>query len=78
MTTIELKKILINKISAINDESFLNAINTIIDSKSEPPIYKTTTGQKNQIKEGLEQIKKGEVFTNEQVNSEIKKWLDEK
>jgi predicted transcriptional regulator len=78
MTTIELKNILIHKISAINDESFLNAINTIIDTKSETTIYKTTNRQKNQIKEGLEQLKKGEVFTDEQVESEIEKWLDKK
>jgi len=41
MTTIELKDILIHKIAAINDKSFLDVMNTIIDTKSEKLIYKT-------------------------------------
>ncbi|MBI9037127.1 MAG: hypothetical protein JEY97_03265 [Bacteroidales bacterium] len=78
MTTIELKNILIHKITAINDESFLNAIKTIIDKKSEATIYKTTEGQKAQIQEGIYQIENGDFFTNEQVESEIDQWLKEK
>ena len=35
MNAIELKNSLIFKISQIDDESFLSAINTILDSKSE-------------------------------------------
>lgn len=35
MSTIELKNLVISKISEINDEAFLAAINTILDSKSE-------------------------------------------
>ena len=38
MTTVELKNILIHRISGINDISFLNAIKTIVDSKSESVI----------------------------------------
>jgi len=34
MSAVELKHILIHKISAINDVSFLKAIQTIIDSKT--------------------------------------------
>ena len=78
MTTVDLKNILIHKIAAINDESFLNAIKTIIDSKSESTIYNTSAEQKAKIKEGLEQIENGEYFTNEQVESEINKWLKDK
>ena len=78
MTTIELKNILIHKIAAINDESFLNAIKTIVDNKSEATIYKTTEEQKAQIQEGIYQIENGDFFTNEQVESEIDQWLKEK
>jgi len=78
MTTIELKNILIHKIAAINDESFLNAIKTIVDKKSEATIYKTTEVQKAQIQEGIYQIENGDFFTNEQVESEIDQWLKEK
>jgi predicted transcriptional regulator len=78
MTTIELKEILHHKIAAINDKSFLSAMNTIIDSKSEKLIYKTTPEQRQAIKEGQDQLARGESFTNDQVEAEIDKWLSEK
>lgn len=78
MTTVELKNILIHRIAGINDKSFLEAIKTIIDTKSEKTIYNTSPEQKLKIKEGREQIANGEYFTNEQVELEIDKWLKEK
>ena len=78
MTTIELKNILIQRIAAINDRNFLTAIKTIIDTKSESEIYKTSPEQKAQIRLGQEQIANGEFFTNEQVEKDIDKWLSEK
>jgi len=78
MTTIELKDILVHKIAAINDKSFLAAMNTIIDTKSKKLIYKTTPEQRQAIKEGQDQLARGESFTNDQVESEIDKWLSEK
>jgi predicted transcriptional regulator len=78
MTTIDLKNILIHKIAGINDKSFLNAIKTIIEAKEESIIYKTNSEQRKRIKEGKEQIAKGEYFTNEQVEINIDKWLKEK
>ncbi len=78
MTTFELKDILIHKIAAINDKSFLEAMNTIIDTKSEKLIYKTSPEQKQQINEGRKQLLKGETFSDDQVEEEINKWLNEK
>jgi predicted transcriptional regulator len=69
---------IIKKISSINDESFLNAINTIINAKSEKEIYETSKEQKAHIQEGIAQIENGKYFTNEQVESEISQWLREK
>jgi hypothetical protein len=78
MTTIELKDILIHKIAAINDKSFLAAMNTIIDTKSEKLIYKTTPEQRQRIKEGQKQFAREETLSNDQVEAEINKWLSEK
>ena len=78
MTTFELKDILFHKISAINDKSFLSALKTIIDTKSETIIYKTSPEQRQGIKEGQDQIARGELLTNDQVEMEINKWLKEK
>jgi predicted transcriptional regulator len=78
MTTIELKNILIHRIAGIEDKTFLNAIRTIIESKSESTVYKTTPEQRRRIKESRDQIARGEFFTNEQVEKEVNKWLKEK
>ena len=78
MKTIELKDILIHKIAAINDKAFLAAVNTIIDTKSEKLIYKTTPEQREKIKKGQDQFLRGETISNDQVEAEIDKWLNEK
>ena len=78
MTAIELKNMLIHQISSINDITFLKAIKTIIDTKSEKTVYMTTPEQKNQIKEGQDQIQRGEYITNGGIDIEIDKWLKEK
>jgi hypothetical protein len=78
MTTVELKNLLINRIAEINDKSFLSAIKTIIDTKSESTIYKTTPEQRRRIKEGREQLAKGEGIPNELVEKEIDQWLSER
>lgn len=77
MTTVELKRILMHRIAGINDKSFLKAIKTIIETKSESTVYKTTSEQRKKIKEGRAQIEKGDYFTNEQVEKEIDQWLNE-
>ena len=78
MTTFELKDILFHKIAAINDKSFLSALKTIIDTKSETIIYKTSPEQRQAIKEGQDQIARGDFLTNDLVEMEIDKWLKEK
>lgn len=78
MKTGELKNILIQRIAGIDDKSFLSAINTIIEAKSDSTIYKTTPEQRQKIREAREQLAKGECFTDEDVEMEIDKWLKEK
>jgi len=78
MTTTELKNILIHRIAGINDKSFLTAINTLIETRSDSSIYQTTAEQRIKILEGRSQIANGESFTNEQVEMEIDQWLKEK
>ena len=78
MNTLQLKDILIHQIAGINDKSFLSAIKTIIEAKSESIVYKTSVEQKKQIHEGREQLKQGKSKPNEQVEMEIDQWLKEK
>jgi predicted transcriptional regulator len=78
MTTIELKDVLFHKIAAIDDRSFLSAIKTIIDTKSDTIIYKLTPEQRKEIKKSQDQIARGDFLTNEQVEKGIDKWLKER
>jgi hypothetical protein len=76
MSTIELKNLLISKINEINDEAFLKAINTILDSKSEH-ILMLSDNQKASIQKSREEYIKGNYQTNDAVNEEMEKWLKE-
>lgn len=78
MTTLELKNILIHRIAEINDVSFLQAIKTILDSKSESIVMKLTEEQKSEITESKKEIKKGHFIENDILEKEIDLWLNEK
>ncbi len=77
MSTLELKNILIKRIAEINDNSFLEAIMTILDSKLDNANYNLTPKQKVAIIESKKQVANGEVFSNDHVNQEFQKWLKE-
>jgi hypothetical protein len=78
MTAVELKNILIHKISAINDVSFLKAIQTIIDSKIEQKILPLTNQQRDEIMASKLEIEKGLYIEHETLDDEINVWLKEK
>ncbi len=77
MSTVELKNILIKRISEINDDSFLEAIMTILDSKIDTKIYHLSPKQKDAIIESKKQVANGDVFSNDQINQEFQEWLKE-
>ena len=69
MGTVELKNILISKISKIDDEAFLSAINVILDSKSE-----TIESYNLDLKNSENDITYGNVFSHSQVMEKIAEW----
>ncbi len=69
MGTIELKNLVISKISEINDEAFLAAINTILDSKSE-----SVEDYNLDLKKSEDDIAQGNVSTHDQVLEKIAQW----
>lgn len=75
MTVIELKKLLIHRIAEINDESFLNAIKTILDSKTQTRIINLTTEQHSEINESRIEIAQELFFEQAELDKEFKKWL---
>ena len=78
MSTIELRHIIIEKLSLIDDASFLKAIKTIVESKVSERVYKLSDFQKNRIETGREQLRKGQTISNDVLQKEIGQWLNTK
>jgi hypothetical protein len=77
MTVLEEKRErVIHNIKNTDDEFLLDFITEITDLNSENVIYNTSLEQKLSINEGLEQIYKGESYSNEQVEMEIDQLLN--
>jgi len=78
MSTIELRHIINEYLTRIDDVSFLNAIKTIIESKVSEGTYKLSDYQKMRIEEGREEYKNGQTISNDQFKQEIDQWLNTK
>jgi hypothetical protein len=78
MTTIALKKLLINRIAEINDVSFLNAIKTILDTKAQTQTLSLTPEQRFEIIESQKEIESGLFVEQVELDKEFNKWLNEK
>jgi hypothetical protein len=78
MSVIKLKHILIHKILAINDVSFLKAIQTIIDSKINHEILPLTREQRDKIMVSQKEIEEGLFIDDDTLDDDIRTWLKEK
>lgn len=78
MSTIELRHVITEYLTHIDDASFLNAIKTIIESKVSEGTYMLSDFQKKRIEEGREQVRKGQTISNESLKQEIDQWLSTK
>jgi hypothetical protein len=78
MSTLELKHIITEYISNIEDISFLNELKTIIESKVSENIYILSDYQKKQIELSRQELKNGQTITHEDLQKEIDQWLSTK
>ena len=77
MSTIELKKRLIDKIQKTDNENLLGEAFRLLEMESEDiEIYKLNDGQKKAIEKARKQIKNGQFLTDEQAGKEIDEWLN--
>ncbi len=76
MTAIELKTLLIHKISEINDISFLKALKIILDSKIETETIQLTQEQLDEIIASKKEIEQGSFVENSALEKEVKLWLN--
>ena len=75
ITTLDLKKQLIQRLSEIEDKAFLEAIKTILDSKSQ--ILPLTAEQLAEILKSKDQIDQGHFTSQDQLDEEFEKWVNE-
>ena len=75
MTVVELKTILIQRISGINDISFLKAIKTILDSKTDSGVLRVTEKQLEEIIEAKKHIQQSLFIESDEL---VSKWLSER
>jgi hypothetical protein len=78
MSTIELRHLVTEYLTHIDDASFLNALKTIIESKVSEGTYKLSDFQKKRINVGREQERKRQTISNESLKQEIDLWLNTK
>ena len=76
MTTIELKKVLIQRIAEINDVSFLKALKTILESKTETEVLSLTSEQRDEIIESKKEIEQSFYLEQELLDKKVSKWLN--
>lgn len=75
MNALELKKLLIHRIVEINDVSFLNAIKTILDTKSHSQTITLTSEQRFEIQESKKEIEQGLLIEQVELDKEVNEWL---
>jgi hypothetical protein len=79
MSTLELKQMLVNKIKLIEDDSYLLAINTLIDSSlNENAVFKLNNEQKYKIEKSIKQAEKGNTTDINKAFDDIDEWLQKK
>ena len=74
MNTLELRNIIIAEIEKIDDDSFLSALKTILESRI-TTLPKTYSEQYNEeLKVAEEEIQNGNFYTHNEVKDKIEQW----
>ena len=76
MSTVELRKKLIEKIQKTENSELLEEAYRLLDVGTEDmEIYKFSDEQRSAVAEGRQQIKDGKFLTEDEANREIDEWL---
>ncbi|MFO7969389.1 MAG: hypothetical protein R6U15_04685 [Candidatus Izemoplasmatales bacterium] len=76
MSAIDLKKLLIHRIAEIDDVSFLKALKTILDTKTESKVISLTQEQRQEIIESKNEIEQGLFVEQAELDKEFDRWLN--
>ncbi len=78
MTSIELKKIVLQQIAEINDISFLNALHKILETKVKSKKMKLTAEQLHEILLAKKEVELGLLVEQDIVDKSFEQWQREK
>ena len=78
MSTLELRQVITEYLTHIEDASLLNAIKTMIESRVSDGTYLLSDNQIKRVEEGREQLRQGITISNESLKLEIDQWLGTK
>ena len=78
MSTVELRHIITEHLSHIDDASFLNAIKTIVESKASEGEYKLSEFQKERIDVARNELMQKKTISHKDLQKEIDQWLNTK
>lgn len=76
MTVATLQKRVINNIAFVEDKAILEKINQLIDQTAK--VYVLSDFELAKLKQADEDIKNGEVFTEEEMDKHVEQWLNER
>lgn len=77
MSTLELKKRILQKIESIDQDYLLKEVLSLLEFETTSEPIKLSEDQKAAVDQAREQIKTGDFYTNEEVDKEIDEWLNE-
>ena len=76
MSTLELKKRVIDRLEGVEDPTLQDVL-SLLEFQANNDLYKVNTYERKAIEDGLKQIENGEFLTHKQVSAEIIAWLKE-
>lgn len=76
MSTIELKKNIISKITETEDLNLLEDVVKVLGMQTESQVFKLNEKQKAAIEAGRQDIKNGKFLTNKEVEKDLDQWLE--
>lgn len=76
MSTIELKKNIISKITETEDLNLLEDVVKVLGMQTESQVFKLNEKQRADIEAGRTDIRNGKFLTNEEVEKDLDQWLE--
>jgi len=78
MSAIELRHIISEHLSHIDDSNFLNALKTIVESKVSEGVYKLSQYEKGRVESARNELKNNQTISHADLQQEIEQWLNER